>query len=124
MAERNRAGVLPSLLVTAGVVAVAAIVGWLLLLLLKGIVVLGTYVLGIALIVLPLLLARRIVGQSRGRERRRRVLGIASAVALGALLCAVANLVDDNGWLLIAIPAGLVLVERVLDRFQDRRRRR
>ena len=123
MAERNRSGIVPSLLVTAGVVAVAAVVGWLLLLLLKGIVVLGTYALGIALIVVPLLLARRIVGQSRGRERRRRILGIASAVALGALLCAVANLVDDHGWLLIAIPAGLVLVERVLDRFEARRRR-
>ena len=123
MAAPDRPRSVSSVVVTAVAVAAAALVGWLLLLMLKGIVVLGTYALGIALIVVPLLLARRVVSGTRGRDRRRRILGIAAAVAAGVVLCAVANLVDDHGWLLVAIPAGVILVERLVDQVQDRRRR-
>jgi phosphatidylserine synthase len=117
-----RRPLLPSLLLGAGVVAAVAIVGWLLLLFVKGTVVLVSYVLGIALIVLPLLLARRIVAGSIGSERRRRVGTIGQVVALGVALCVLAHLVGQHGWLLIVVPAAVVAVLRVVHGVGARRR--
>jgi phosphatidylserine synthase len=111
----------------AGPVVLAAViagVGWLLLELLKGLVVVVTYSLGIALIVVPLLLARRILSGSHGRERFRRIGSVLAAVLLGILLCAIAHAVHRHGWLLIALPAALVGISRLADRIAERRARR
>ena len=71
------------------------------------------YALGVALIVVPLLMARRIVAGRSGRERWRRVGTITEVVALGVALCVVAHLLGQHGWLLIALPAAAVLLARV-----------
>jgi hypothetical protein len=119
----RRRPLLPSLLVGAGVVAAVAIAGWLLLLFVKATVVLISYAVGIALIVLPLLLARRVIRGSTGSERRRRIGTIAQAVALGIALCVIAHLVGGHGWLLIAVPAAAVAGTRIVAGVNARRRR-
>ena len=113
MASRNS-----STLLTAAV----AIAGWLLLLFVKGTVVLISYALGIALVVVPLLLAHRIVAGHTGSERWRRIGTVAQVVALGAALCVIAHLVGDHGWLLIAVPAAVVAVTRGIQAVGTRRR--
>lgn len=110
-ARRN--GLLPSLLLGAVLVAAAAVVGWVLLLLVKGAVVVVGYALGAALVVLPLLVARRVLGDATGRERWRRVGTLAEVVALGVALCVVAHLLGQHGWLLVALPAAAVLLVRL-----------
>jgi hypothetical protein len=118
----RRRPLLPSLLVGAGVVAAVAIAGWLLLLFVKGLVVLISFAVGIALVVLPLLLARRVIAGSTGPERRRRIGTIAQAVAIGIVLCVVATLVGQHGWLLIAVPAAAVAATRIGAGLSARRR--
>jgi hypothetical protein len=113
---------LPSLVVGAVLAAAVAIVGWLLLLLVKGAVVLVGYALGIGLVVVPLLLARRILAGHSGRERWQRIGTIAEVVALGAALCVVAHLLGDHGWLLVALPAAAVLLVRLTRDVRGRRR--
>ncbi|WP_448627482.1 hypothetical protein [Geodermatophilus sp. URMC 64] len=120
---RTSRPLLSSLVVGAAVVAAVGIVGWLLLLFVKGTVVLISWALGIALVVLPLLLARRVVSGHSGVERRRRLWTIAQAVAIGVALCAIAYFVGDHGWLLIAVPAAVVAVLRVVRAVQARRER-
>lgn len=105
--------VLATLLATSALVAAVAVAGWLLLLLLKGTVVLIAYALGVAMIAVPLLLARRIVAGRPRPEQRERVMTIATVVAIGVVLCAVAHLVGHHGWLLIAIPAAAVVLARL-----------
>jgi hypothetical protein len=109
----RRSGLLPSLLLGAVLVAAAAVVGWVLLLLVKGAVVVVGYALGAALVVLPLLVARRVVGDATGRERWRRIGTIAEVVVLGVVLCVVAHLLGQHGWLLVALPAAAVLLVRL-----------
>jgi len=109
----RRSALLPSLVVGVGLAAAVALAGWLLLLFVKGAVVLLGYALGVALIVVPLLMARRIVAGRSGRERWRRVGTITEVVALGVALCVVAHLLGQHGWLLIALPAAAVLLARV-----------
>lgn len=109
---RSRA-LLPSLVVGAVIVGIVALAGWLLLLFVKGVVVLVSYGVGIALIVLPLLLAHRLLAGHRGAERRQRIGAIAQAVGLGVALCVVAYFVGRHGWLLVAIPAAVVAVLRL-----------
>jgi hypothetical protein len=106
--------VLASLLATSVLVAAVAVAGWLLLLLVKGVVVLIAYALGIAMIAVPLLAARRIVAGQPRPEQRRRVGTIATVVGIGAVLCAVAHLVGQHGWLLIAVPAAAVVLARLV----------
>src|SRR3954465_15723848 len=65
----RRSALLPSLVLAAALAAAVAIAGWLLLLFVKGTVVLISYALGIALVVVPLLLAHRIVAGHTGSER-------------------------------------------------------
>jgi hypothetical protein len=120
---RSRA-LLPSLVVGAAVVGVVALAGWLLLLFVKGTVVLVSYGVGIALIVLPLLLAHRLVAGHTGAERRQRIGAIAQAVGLGVALCVIAYFVGRHGWLLIAIPAAVVAVLRVAHGMAGRRHAR
>jgi membrane protease YdiL (CAAX protease family) len=123
-AVRTSRPLLASLLVGAGLVVAVGLVGWLLLLFVKGTVVLVSWALGIALVVLPLLLARRILGGHTGAERRQRLWTIGQAVAIGVALCAIAYFVGDHGWLLIAVPAAVVAVLRVARAVQVRRERR
>jgi hypothetical protein len=123
-AVRTSRPLLASLLVGAGIVAAVGLVGWLLLLFVKGTVVLISWALGLALVVLPLLLAHRILGGQTGVERRRRLWTIAQAVAVGLALCAIAYFVGDHGWLLIAVPAAVVAAMRVVRAVQTRRERR
>jgi hypothetical protein len=111
-----------SLFLGAALVAAVAIAGWLLLLFVKGTVVLISYALGIALVVVPLLLAHRVVAGQTGSERWRRIGTVAQVVALGAALCVIAHLVGDHGWLLIAVPAAVVAVTRGIRAVGTRRR--
>jgi hypothetical protein len=90
-----------------------AVVGWLLLLLLKGTVVLLAYALGIAMIVVPLLLARRLLSGRPRDEKRERVATLGTVVVIGAVLCVTAHLVADHGWLLIVLPVAAILLSRV-----------
>lgn len=119
---RSRA-LLPSLVVGAAIVGIVALAGWLLLLFVKGTVVLVSYGIGIALVVLPLLLAHRLVAGHTGTERRQRIGAIAQAVGLGVALCVIAYFVGRHGWLLIAVPAAVVAVLRVVHAVGARRRR-
>jgi hypothetical protein len=110
---RHRRALAPSLLATCLVAAGVAVVGWLLLLLLKGTVVLLAYAVGIAMIAVPLLLSRRLLRGRSGPDRRERLATILTVVAVGAVLCVTANLVDDHGWLLIVLPVAAILLSRV-----------
>ncbi|WP_029433268.1 hypothetical protein [Blastococcus sp. URHD0036] len=109
---RASRSLLASLVLGAALVAAVGVVGWLLLLLVKGTVVVVGWALGLALIALPLLLARRILGGHTGAERRQRLWTIAQAVAIGVALCAIAYFVGDHGWLLIVVPAAVIAVLR------------
>jgi amino acid transporter len=108
----RRRGVLPALLLTCLAGAAVALVGWLLLLFVKGAVVVIAYALGIAMIVLPLLLARRLLRGQPRPEKRERLVTIATVVLLGAVLCVAAHLVGEHGWLLVVIPVVAVAVLR------------
>jgi len=110
---RRRRALAPSLLGTCLVAAGVAVVGWLLLLLLKGTVVLLAYAVGIAMIAVPLLLSRRLLRGRSGPDRRERLATILTVVAVGAVLCVTASLVDDHGWLLIVLPVAAILLSRV-----------
>lgn len=106
--------------VVAVVLAVViALIGWLALLFVKGVVVLVAYALGVLLIAVPLLTARRLVGDRTGKARRERIVAIGSAVLLGVGLCVVARLVSRHGWLLIAVPAAVVLLSRLAEGRKD-----
>lgn len=118
----RRRPLLPSLVFGVALVAAVAVAGWMLLLFVKGTVVLISYAVGIALIVLPLLLARRVVAGHVGAQRRRRVATIAQVVAVGAALCVVAHLVGQHGWLLVVVPAAVVAVMRATRAVGARRR--
>jgi hypothetical protein len=110
---RRRRALVPSLLATCVVAAGVAAVGWLLLLLLKGTVVLVAYALGIAMIAVPLLLARRLLSGRPRDEKRERVATLVTVVVIGAVLCVTAHLVADHGWLLIVLPVAAILLSRV-----------
>jgi hypothetical protein len=110
-----------SIAVPVVLVAVAALVGWLLLLLVKGIVVVLCYAIGAALVVVPLVMARRLMAGHAGRDRWRRLGEIATAVVIGAGLIVTGYYVARHGWLLIAVPAGLIAVSRIADRIGELR---
>lgn len=111
--RRRRGALLPSLLAGAVLAAAVAVVGWLLLLFVKGAVVVVGYALGAALVLVPLLVARRVLAGTAGRERWRRIGTIAEVVVLGAVLVVVAHLLGQHGWLLVALPAAAVLLARL-----------
>jgi phosphatidylserine synthase len=109
----RRRALAPSLLATCVLAAAVAVVGWLLLLLLKGTVVLLAYALGIAMIAVPLLLARRLLGGRPREEKRERAITLVTVVAVGAVLCVTAHLVGEHGWLLIVLPVAAILLARL-----------
>ena len=119
--DRDDRSVVRQLVVPVVFVAVAALVGWILLELIKGIVVLGTYAIGGALIVVPLVMARRLVGDRHGTEQWQRIAAVAGVVLAGVALLAVAHLMGQHGWLLIVVPAAIVAIDRVVDRVTERR---
>jgi hypothetical protein len=107
------------------VVAAVALVGWLLLLLVKGIVVVLCFAVGAALVVVPVLLARRLLAGHSGGDRWRRVVDLLTAMLLGAALIVVGYFVARHGWLLVAVPVGVVLLSRLtggLGRWWEARR--
>ena len=112
-----------SIAIPVVLVAVAALVGWLLLLLVKGIVVVLCFAIGAALIAVPLLMARRLLRDHQGRDRWRRVRDLATAVLVGAALIVVGYYVGRHGWLLIAVPAGVLALSRVASASGRRLRR-
>lgn len=116
-----RRPLLPSLILGAVLVGAVALVGWVLLLFVKGTVVLVSYAIGIALVVVPLLLAHRLVAGHTGSERRQRILTIGQVVALGVALCVIARLVGQHGWLLVAVPAAVVVGTRLVHAVSARR---
>ena len=96
-------------------VAAAALIGWLLLLLVKGLVVILCYAIGAALVVVPLLMSRRLLAGHHGAARWRRVRDLATAVLIGAGLIVTGYYVGRHGWLLVAVPAGLLALSRLAD---------
>lgn len=117
--------VLRQLAVPIVLAASAALIGWVLLTMIKGIVVLATYALGGALILVPLLMAPRLVRGHAGADKWRRIAAIAGVVVVGVGLVVVAHFLHEHGWLLIAVPAALVLLVRAIDgvlEWRDRRR--
>jgi hypothetical protein len=75
--------------------------------------VLVAYALGIAMIAVPLLLSRRLLGGQPREEKRERAVTIAAVVAIGAVLCVSAHLVSQHGWLLIVLPVAAILLARL-----------
>lgn len=108
--------VFSSLLAPVIFVAVAGIIGWLLLITVKWLVVTVMVALGIALILVPLFGGRRILGPATGSDRTHRLGQLATAVLLGVALIVLAIVVSRHGWLLIVVPAAVVLIGRVVGR--------
>jgi hypothetical protein len=106
-------------LVAVVLAVVVAVIGWLALLFVKAVVVLVAYALGVLLVVVPLLTAKRLIGDRTGKARRERIVAIGSAVLLGVGLCVIAHLVSRHGWLLIAVPAAVVLLSRLAEGRKD-----
>ncbi len=109
-----------SLLVPVVLVAVVGLLAWGLLVIAKGIVVAVTYAVGIAVVVVTVLLARRLLRGHTGRARLRRIGSLVAAVLLGAVLIVVAHEVSRHGWLLIALPAGVVAIWMLVGRVTSR----
>jgi hypothetical protein len=103
------------------VVAVAflALMGWLLLITVKWLVVALLIALGVALIIVPFFVGRRIIGGSGGGERAQRVGQLATAVVLGVALIAVAVVVSHHGWLIVAVPVVVVLLGSLWGRLSE-----
>jgi hypothetical protein len=119
--RRANRSVAASIAVPVALVAVAALVGWLLLLLVKGLVVVLCYAVGAALVVVPLLMARRLLAGHDGRARWRRIGDLLTAVVIGLALIVTGYYVGRHGWLLIAVPAGLIAVSRIASRIGELR---
>jgi hypothetical protein len=100
-------------------VAIAGIVGWILLVTIKWLIVVLLIAIGISLIVVPIAGGRRIVGPTVGAIRRHRITQLATAVLLGVALIVLAIVVAHHGWLLIVVPVLVVLVGRLLGRFSE-----
>jgi peptidoglycan/LPS O-acetylase OafA/YrhL len=127
--DRRGGSVLRPLLISVLLIGLAALVGWILLITVTFALVLACYAAGAALIVLPLLVAGRVVGGQRSsRERWGRIGVIAALVCGGIALIVVAHLIQQHKWLLIVLPAAAVALavasNRVRDRLDRRRKRR
>jgi hypothetical protein len=113
-----------SLLAPVLFVAIAGIVGWILLVTIKWLVVVLLIAIGVALIVVPIAAGSRIVGPTVGAIRRHRIIQLATAVLLGVALIVLAVVVAHHGWLLIAVPVAIVLIGRLMGRFSAARANR
>jgi hypothetical protein len=112
--------VFSSLLGPVVLVALAGIVGWLLLITVKWLIVTILIALGVALVVVPFFAGRRILGGSVGADRRHRSVQLATAVLLGVALVVLGFVVAHHGWLLIVVPAAVILVGRLVGRLSAR----
>ncbi len=110
-----------SLLVPVGLVALAGVVGWILLVTVKWLIVTLLFAIGIALIVVPIFAGARIVGPTVGEIRRRRIGQLITAGLLGVALIVLGVVVSRHGWLLIVVPAAIVLIARGIGKFSERR---
>jgi hypothetical protein len=120
--RNSQQSVFSSLLGPVVMVAVAGIVGWLLLETVKWLVVTVLIALGVALVVVPFFAGRRILGSSAGPDRRHRTVQLATAVLLGVALVVLGFVVSHHGWLLIVVPAAVILLGRLIGRVSGRSR--
>jgi hypothetical protein len=102
-------------------VALALLAGWILLITVKWLVVLLMYILGAALVIGPFLAGSRALEGISGRERFRRILTLAGVVCAGVLLVAAARLVSHHGWVLLAVPLGVLAADRLRKRIGAKR---
>jgi hypothetical protein len=116
--------VFASLLGPVILVAIAGIVGWILLVTIKWLVVVLLVAIGVSLIVVPIAAGSRIVGPTAGAIRRHRIAQLATAVLLGVALIVLAIVVAHHGWLLIVVPAAIVLLGRLVGRIGEARAKR
>ncbi len=115
--RNSQSSVFGSLLGPVVLVAIAGVIGWVLLVTIKWLVVTLLIAFGVALIVVPFAVGRRILGASLGPDRRHRQLQLATAVLLGVALVLLGFVVHNHGWLLIVVPAAVVLLGRLLGKF-------
>jgi len=118
--RNSQRSVFSSLLGPVVLVAIAGIVGWLLLITVKWLIVTILIALGVALVVVPFFAGRRILGGSVGPDRRHRSVQLATAVLLGVALVVLGFVVAHHGWLLIVVPAAVILVGRLVGRVSTR----
>ncbi len=100
-------------------VAVAGLIGWLVLISIKWLIVAILFALGAALIIVPSAGWRRFLGSQSGPGRSHRVGQLVTAVSLGAALIVLAFVVSRHGWLLIVVPVLVVLIGRAASRFNE-----
>jgi hypothetical protein len=100
-------------------VAIAGILGWILLVTIKWLVVVLLLAIGISLVVVPIAAGSRIAGPTVGEMRRHRIGQLATAVLLGFALIVLAIVVAHHGWLLIVVPVAVVLIGRLMSRFSE-----
>jgi hypothetical protein len=105
-------------------VAIAGIVGWILLVTIKWLVVVLLVAIGISLIVVPIAAGSRIIGPTVGAIRRHCIGQLATAVLLGVALIVLAIVVAHHGWLLIVVPVAIVVIGRLMGRFSEWRANR
>ena len=118
---RRRPSVAEALVWPVVLVALALLAGWILLITVKWLVVLLMYVLGAALVVGPFLGASRALEGTAGGDRFRRILTLIGVVVAGILMIAAARLVSHHGWVLIAVPLGVLAADRLRKRIAGRR---
>jgi hypothetical protein len=118
--RNSQPSVFNSLLGPVVLVAAAGLVGWLLLETVKWLIVTLLIAVGVALIVVPLFAGRRILGPSVGPDRRHRQVQLATAVLLGVALVVLGFVVSHHGWLLIVVPAAVILLGRLFGRIGSR----
>ena len=108
---------LASLAASILLVAIAGLIGWLILISIKWLIVTIMVVLGAAMIIVPIAGWRRLLGAQQGEARSHRVAQLVTTVALGVALIVLAFVVARHGWLLIVVPVAVVLLGRLVDRF-------
>jgi peptidoglycan/LPS O-acetylase OafA/YrhL len=120
--RRSQSSVFGSLLGPVLLVAIAGVLGWILLVTVKWLIVTLLIAFGVALIVVPFFVGGRILGAAVGPDRRHRQLQLATAVLLGIALLVLGFVVHRHGWLLIVVPAAVILFGRLAGRFGTRSR--
>ena len=118
--RNSQPSVFSSLVGPVVLVAAAGLVGWLLLVTVKWLIVTLLIAVGVALIVVPFFAGRRILGSSVGPDRRHRQVQLATAVLLGVALFVLGFVVSHHGWLLIVVPAAVILLGRLFGRIGSR----
>jgi hypothetical protein len=120
--RNSQSSVFGSLLAPVVLVAIAGVIGWVLLITIKWLIVTLLIAFGVALIVVPFFVGGRILGNAVGPDRRHRQLQLGTAVLLGIALLVLGFVVHHHGWLLIVVPAAVVLVGRLASKVGARSR--